>query len=128
MATPYCSKDQWAKRMNRTDWITFAAAEDWPTANVIQEALEDATNILNDPEHINTSTNITTTRHLERLERICFNMANRMLDIEHARGKQGGNFGMQMWSQADFLMTYERSFLRTISLTENKRKVGKWVF
>jgi len=90
--------------------------------------LEDATNILNDPEHINTSTNITTTRHLERLEKICFNMANRMLDIEQARGKQGGNFGMQMWSQADFLMTYERSFLHTISLTENKRKVGKWVF
>jgi len=128
MVTSYCSKDQWAVRMHYADWDTFAAAENWPTEDLLQETLEDATNIMNDTEHINTSINITSTRHLGRLERICFNMTNRMLDINHARGKAGGNFGMQIWSQADFLMSFERTFLKTISRTENKRKVGKWVF
>jgi len=128
MVTPYCSKDQWAVRMRYDNWDAFIAAENWPTADLLQETLEDATNIMNDTEHINTSSNITTIRHLGRLERICFNMTNRMLDIDQTRGQQGGSFGIQPWSQADFLMTFERSFLKTISKTENKRKVGKWVF
>ena len=125
MTTPYCSKDQWAKRMNRTDWDTFAAAEDWPSADVLQEALEDATNIMNDEVHINTGgSNVTTSQYLERLEKICFDMTNRMLDIEQARGKQGGDFGFQQWSQADYLMSYERSYLIQISLRLGTRGVG----
>lgn len=128
--TPYCSTDQWAYR--RGGYANFAAYTtakgEYPEENQLLKALEAATNILNNPAHLNTTSNITDTNYTEELEYDCFIMANRMLDIDRARSKDGGGFGVQTWSQADFLMSHERVSLKLISKIKGKRLVGKIVF
>jgi len=112
--TPYCSKDQWAVRKSTKtktfdDWDDYADEEDYPDANSLDDALADATAIMNDSEHINCgSTNVTTAAKLDRLERICYNMANRILSVELGRGMQGGDY---RFSPQDMLYTMERQFL-----------------
>jgi hypothetical protein len=127
---PYCSKDQWAKRKSSKtqtydDWADYATAEDFPDANALDEALQDATNIMNDFKHINTASNITDTQHTSRLERICYNMANRMLGIEGNQAIQGG---IWTYSPGDMLNSYERDFLVSLSRDKGTRLVGKVVF
>ena len=130
MVTPYCSVNQWAKRHGGYDTFAeyTAAVGSYPSEGELQEALEDSTNTMNDTVHLNTSTNITDTRHTERLEEICSKMADRKLDIPRARSNQGGNFGIQAWSQADFLMSHERVELLNISKIKKKRRVARVVF
>lgn len=130
-STPYCSTDQWAVRHGYDDWDKFAAAESWPSETQLEQFLIDATVVMNDLEHIATGTNITSTSHTERLEIICFNIANRMLDEMNARGSLGGQMfttGAQNWSGADYMMTYERTFLLRLSKISGKRVRGKIVF
>jgi len=128
MTTPYCTKDQWAQRHGYADWSAFAALESYPDATQLQNILEDATEIMNDTEHIGClSSNITDSDYTARLERICFNMANRMLDEMNARGAMGGKMftnGVMNWSQADYLMSHERAFLVRLSLVKGYRQIG----
>lgn len=125
MTTSYCSLDQWAVRRGYTNWATFSAAKSFPEEEMLEDFLEDATEIMNDMEHIGCgSTNITDTEYTPRLQRICYNMANRMLQTQNVTELQGGNLGIQNWSQADFLMTYERTFLINIGIIKGHRSVG----
>jgi hypothetical protein len=126
MATPYCSRDQWAARFTTyANWAAFAAVENWPTEQEMQDALEDATNIMNDNQHIATNTNITDSNRTERLERICGAMATRMLGLQQQVWIRGGNFDIQNWSAADFLISFERRYLIMLAVEKEKRYVGK---
>lgn len=117
MTTPYCSKDQWAKKKSTKtkpfeDWDDYAAEEDFPDANSLDEVLEAATEIMNDSQHINCqTTNITSAFYTDRLERICYNMANRILDVELGRGMAGGDY---RFSPQDMLYAMERQQLLNI--------------
>lgn len=65
--------------------------------------------IMNDSEHLNCKgTNITDAAYTDRLERICYNMANRILSVELGRGMAGGDF---RFSPQDMLYAMERRFL-----------------
>lgn len=123
MTTPYCSRNQWAERKGYATWAAYVAAGyGEPTQQELDSALEDATDIMNDPEHINCkSTNITDTDYTQRLERICYNMANRIMDVERNRGRQGAMF---QFSPQDFLFDKERKFLIQIALDKEYRYVG----
>jgi hypothetical protein len=127
---PYCTKDAWAVRKSSKtqtydNWADYTAAEDWPDANALDKALQDATEMMNDLTHINTSTNITDTRHTNRLEEICYNVANRNLGVEGNEAMQGG---IWIYSPGDKLNGYERDFLLKLSKVKSKRRVGKVVF
>ena len=77
---------------------------------------------MNDSEHLNCkSTNITDTDYTQRLERICYNMANRILDVERNRGREGAMF---RFSPQDFLFDRERKVLIQIALDAGHRYVG----
>jgi hypothetical protein len=80
---------------------------------------------MNDREHINTSSNITTSQDVTRLKDICYKMACRMLGMELNMGMQGGAFA---FSPADYLSHRERETLITIGRLNTKRRVGKIVF
>ena len=127
MATPYCTTAQWAKR--RGGFASFAAYTTdrgpSPDEDELQEALEDATNIMNDTEHIHTSTNITTARYLERLEKICYNMSLRILATEKGIDLIGGAW---TWSPQDMMYATERAFLLSLSKINNKRRTARVVF
>ena len=111
---PYCSKDQWSVRKSTKvkpfdNWEDYAAEEDYPDANSLDDALADATAIMNDSQHINClSTNITDAAYIDRLERICYNMANRILSVELGRGMAGGDY---RFSPQDMLYSMERQQL-----------------
>lgn len=126
MTTPYCSKDQWAHRHGYADWAAFVAdGQTYPDPEQMDDVLEDATDIMNDSEHINClSTNISDTDYTQRLERINFNMSNRMLDAMNGRGEAQFSKGIQNWSQADYLMTFERAFLIQLGLRKGHRLAG----
>ena len=129
MTTPYCDKDAWAKRKSSKtqpydDWADYTAAEDWPDANALDDALQDATETMNDPDHMNTATNITDATYTTRLERICYNMANRLLGVEGNQAMQGG---IWTYSPGDMMNSYERRALISISRIKSKRLVGKVV-
>lgn len=131
MVAPYCSVAQWAFR--KGGFASFAdyttAKGSYPDEDQLSEALQDATNIMNNPVHLNTpGANITDVNYLEELEFTCYKMTNRILDINKSRSQEGGGFGMQMWSQADYLMSHERTSLKLISKIKGKRLVGKIVF
>jgi hypothetical protein len=77
---------------------------------------------MNDREHINCrSTNITDSAFTQRLERINYNMANRILQIQNAETIQGSNFS---FSPQDFLYNFERKVLQNIGLEKGHLKVG----
>ena len=124
MTTPYCTRDQWAKRKSSKtqsydDWADYADAEDYPDVNSLNEALEDATDIMNDSDHIGClATNITDTDYTDRLERICYNMANRILGVEGNQAMQGG---IWTYSPGDMLNRYERNALINISIAKGYR-------
>jgi hypothetical protein len=126
MTTPYCDADQWSERIGYNTFNDFDDEENWPTLGEMQSFLEDATEIMNDDEHIGcTDTNITDSKYTSRLERICYNMANRMFDIAHGRSLSGGNIGaIQPFSLADFLISHERRVLLKIGLTKGYRNIG----
>lgn len=125
--TPYCSRDQWAVRKSSKtqtydDWDDYAAAESWPDQNALDEALQDATDIMNDSEHLNAkSINVTNTDYTPRLERICYNMSNRILGTEGNQAMQGG---IWTYSPGDKLNRYERQFLLTTSIELGLRVIG----
>jgi hypothetical protein len=122
VTTPYCTKDQWAKRKARTDWATYDAATEFPDEGALDDALEDATEIINDTEHIGCkSTNITDSAYTARLERICYDMANRILMLEQNQGYNAGNW---TYSPQDYMNTRERNFLIEISIDKGYRVVG----
>jgi len=126
MATPYCSVNAWAKR--RKGLATFDlyhAAYPAPTENELDEALEDATNIMNDLQHLAVSTNVTTAAYLGRLEKICYNVANRILTVESNMGLIGGAW---TWSPQDMMYSSERNELITITKITKRRLRGKVVF
>ena len=122
MTVPYCSKDQWAKRKARVDWITYAANNKYPDEGALDDVLEDATETMNDLEHIGSEDiNITTTKSLPRLERICYNVANRTLMIEK---NQGSNPGSWTFSPQDNMYDKERRLLWNIGTAEGYRVRG----
>ena len=65
--------------------------------------------MINDSGHLNSkTTNITDAFYIDRLERICYNMANRILGVEGNQAMQGG---IWTYSPQDFMNTMERNFL-----------------
>lgn len=128
---PYCDKDAWAKRRSSDtqtydNWSDYDTAEQWPDANSLDEALQDATDIMNDSEHLNVKTsNVTNASYTNRLERLCYDITNRLLGVEGNQAMQGG---IWTYSPQDKMNTMERNFLRTTSKVLNKRPVGKVVF
>lgn len=123
MTVPYCDKDKFAKRQNYVNWVAYVSdGNTAPGSTELEEALEDATDIMNDSDHINCkSNNITDTEYTQRLERMCYNMANRILDIERNRGIKGAFF---TFSPQDFLYTRERSVLLNLGLAKGYRTIG----
>ena len=121
MTTPYCTRDQWAKRKSSKtqsydDWADYADAEDYPDVHSLSEALDDATDIMNDSDHIGClTTNITDTDYTDRLERICYNMASRILGVEGNQAMQGG---IWTYSPGDMLNRYERNFLNNVGIAK----------
>lgn len=126
MVTPYCSTAQWAKRRGGyASFAAYTAAKGLiPDEDELQEVLEDATNIMNDLEHLATSSNITDTVYLERLERICYSMSLRILTQERNINLLGGQW---TWSPQDMMYKSERDFLRTLSKVKQYRRVGRLV-
>lgn len=123
MTTPYCSINQWAERKGYANWAAYVAAGyGKPDQEVLESALEDAADIMNDSEHLNCkSSNITDTDYTQRLERINYNMANRIMDVERNRGREGAMF---RFSPQDFLFDRERKFLIQIAIDKSYRYVG----
>ena len=124
MTTPYCSTAQWAKR--RGGYANFAAYTtakgSVPDEDELEEILEDATNIMNDSEHIGSlTTNITDTDYTERLEKICYNISLRILATERGINLLGGQW---TWSPQDLMYASERNFLFQLGLRKGYRKVG----
>lgn len=69
---------------------------------------------MNDLEHMAClATNITDEAYTPRLERICYNMANRILGVEGSQAMQGG---IWTYSPQDFMNTRERNTLLQISV------------
>ena len=130
MATPYCSRDQWSVRKSSKtqaygNWADYAAAEAWPDATSLDKALSDATNIMNNPAHINTTSNLTDGNYTEWLERLCYDMANRILGVEGNQAMQGG---IWTYSPGDKMNRYERQTIISLSKIKSKRRVGRVVF
>lgn len=76
---------------------------------------------MNDTEHIGTlATDIVDTDYTDRLERICYNMANRILGVEGNQAMQGG---IWTYSPQDFMNTRERNMLINLGIAKGF-KVG----
>ena len=81
---------------------------------------------MNDSQHLNVKTsNVTNANYTDRLERLCYDMANRLLGVEGNQGMQGG---IWTYSPQDKMNTMERSFLLTTSKSLKKRRIGSVVF
>lgn len=124
MTTPYCSKNQFAERKGYANWAAYVAAGyQHPDPEELDAALEDATDIMNDSEHLNCkSTNITNSDYTQRLERICLSMAIAILQYRGQYEAQGA--GMFRRSPQDFLFDFERRILLTASVELGYRDVG----
>jgi len=129
MTTSYADKDDWADSHGFADWAAFlTAGNTYPNATQLDAALKKATRILNNRMHLNCgTTNITDTTYLTDIKDYCLTITNRILDQQNARGSLGGLMftqGMQNWSGADYLMSYERTDIEQISLALGFRLVG----
>ena len=126
MTTSYADKDYWSGREKGLSWTNYHTAYPYPIAEELEEALEAATEIMNDTVHIGCgSSNVSSTAYVSRLKGINYDMANRILSVKANRQNQGAVY---MFSLQDFLFTYERNFLIDISKVLGHKLVGKWVF
>ena len=123
--TPYCSKDEFAQGWGYATLVAFrAAGKNWPTDYMLDRNLEGATVIMNDNQHFGgviEEADVDETDWV-RIRNLCFNMSNRMMGTLNVLG-QGGR-GIQQWSQADYMMSFERTFCFDIGTTTGNRILG----
>ena len=82
---------------------------------------------MNDENHIGClANNITDANYTDGLERLCYQIAERMLDIEVSRAEETQRFDRV--SPQDMMFTMERDFLKQIGHRKTFRSVGKVVF
>lgn len=107
----YNDKDDWAQNQDYDDWDAYALAiPNSPTADHLDDLLEDATTIIN--KNIGSfNVNITDVRFLEWVKKRHLRIVNRMRQIDLSGGKAEGFLG---WSITDFLQERERNYLITI--------------
>lgn len=118
----YADKEAYAIKHNYATFILYAAANpSAPTELNLVEMIEEASEIIN--EKIGSfNTDITDTRFLSRIQKLCLRMVDRMRQIDLGQGLPGN---IPMFSPNDFLIERERNFLRRIVGTHtSKRKVG----
>ena len=86
MTTPYCDKDSWASKKGYANWDAYD--KDYPTEADLDDYLEEMTDIMNSDQYLDVEINVTTTRYVNVLRRICYNGAEYMRDEEEARSQE----------------------------------------
>lgn len=118
----YIDEDYYAKRENFADWDAYALANpDNPSIANLTEWIEEATNIIN--ENIGSfNTDISDSRFLSRIEKLCYRMVKRIEQIDIAQGTPAR---IPMFSPNDFLIERERIYLRfTVGVTLGYKLIG----
>lgn len=119
MTTPYCDKNGWADREKGLTWANYVlAGYGKPDADELDTALEMATRFMN-RRLGNISTNITDTNG--DLADLCYQIANRIMDVKRNRGKQGA---MYTFSLQDYMYNEERRYLYELAIVSEDRVVG----
>ncbi len=125
MSPAYIDEEVFAIGNDYATWLLYAADNpETPILSHLTELIEEATEIIN--ENIGSfNTNISDSRFLSRVEKLCLRMVKRMRQVETGQGMSGK---IPMFSPNDFLIERERINLHNIGKILKFRKVGKLVF
>ena len=118
----YADKDSFAVSKNCDDWIDYN--NKYPNSislDHLEELIEEASEIIN--QNIGSyNIDITDSRFLSRVQKLCLRMVERMRQIEKGQGLQGR---IPLFSPNDFLIDRERSYLQfTIGVALEYRVPG----
>lgn len=119
MTTPYCSKDEWAIKKGYASWSVYDKS--YPTEADLDDYLEEMTDIMNSELYLNTTTNITDTRYVNLLRRICYNGANYMMDEEESRAQERSRTRQ---TYVDYMRPSHRQQLQNIAIAKGNILVG----
>lgn len=115
----YCSKDEWAVKKG---YANFAAYDkSYPTEADLDDYLEEMTDIMNNEQYLNTTTNISDTRYVNFLRRVCYNGAEYMRDEEESRAQERTRTTRQY---VDYMRPSHRKQLIEIGRTKGTRVYG----
>jgi len=107
----YIDEEAFAKSENYATWIAYTADNpNNPTLLNLTEMIEEASEIIN----LNIGSyniDITDTRFLSRVQKLCLRMVKRMMQIDIAQGLPAR---IPMFSPNDFLISREREYLQFI--------------
>ena len=118
----YIDEDVWAVDQKFANWTAYASANpNSPTLEWITGHIEEATGIIN--ENIGSfNVDITDVRFLDRVQKLCLRMVNRMRQIDLGQGTPGR---IPLFSPNDFLIQRERKYLQsTIGVVLKYRGIG----
>ena len=118
----YIDEEVFAVSENYATWIAYASDNsNNPTLLHLTEMIEEATEIIN--ENIGSyNTDISDTRFLSRVQKLCLRMVKRMLQIDIAQDLPAR---IPMFSPNDFLIERERNYLQfTVGVLLGYRGVG----
>lgn len=124
----YCSKIEWALKMgNFTQYASngttgYLDKHKEPTDGDLEDMLEEMTQIMNSEDYLNTETNLSDTRYVKRLRRICFNGTQFMRDeIIPRRQNRSERIG---YVPKDYMRPTDRSWLTRVGVAKGNLVVG----
>lgn len=119
MTTPYCSKDEWAYKKGYANWAAYDKS--YPTATDLDDYLDEMTDIMNGDQYLNVTSNITTTRYVSILRRICYLGVNYMMQEEEAMAQERTRTVRPF---VDYMRPSHRQLLRQIGARQGTRVYG----
>lgn len=119
MTTPYCSKDEWAIKKGYANWAAYDKS--YPTGADLDDYLEEMTDIMNSEQYLDTTSNITTTRYVNVLRRICYLGANYMMQEEESMAQERVR---TVRPYVDYMRPSHRDELRRIGVAQGTRVFG----
>jgi len=130
MAT-YCTPDQWAIKQSSEsktyeNFDDYAASEDYPTKEGLEDILEEVTSIMNYELGNVTGTNVTNALYTTLLRNICYRGAQNFIDLEQARAQQRPE--RAQFIPKDYINERDRLRLRDIGRIVKYRRRAKVVF
>jgi hypothetical protein len=117
--TVYCSKDEWAYKKAKTSWKDYEGTHPYPSANGLDDMLEEMTALMNVEMGRAEESNLTTRPTF--LRNLCYRGVELMIDEEQGRATEEGR---PMFIPRDYMYERDRIKLKRFGLEAGNFRFG----